>query len=65
MIKKAVIVNTPTDKKRQQYLNVEFTDGTFVNLDEEELRRAWMMASGIARGDTLPNSTPPEGQDNA
>tara|TARA_R110000824_G_scaffold6161_4_gene28304 strand:- start:286 stop:462 length:177 start_codon:yes stop_codon:yes gene_type:complete len=40
MIKKAVIVNMPTNKKQPQYLNVEFTDGTFVNLNEEELKRA-------------------------
>ena len=39
MIKKAVIVNTPTSETPdEQYLNVEFTDGTFVNLNEEELK---------------------------
>jgi len=39
MIKKAVIVNTPTSETPdEQYLNVEFTDGTFVNIGEEELR---------------------------
>jgi hypothetical protein len=38
MIKKTLIVNTPTNEKQLQYLNVEFTDGTFVNLDEEELK---------------------------
>ena len=38
MIKKAVIVNTPTaETPDAQYLNVEFTDGTFVNLNEEQL----------------------------
>ena len=39
MIKKAVIVNTPSSEEPHlQYLNVEFTDGTYVNLNEEELR---------------------------
>ena len=41
MIKKVVIVNTPTSEAPDvQYLNVEFTDGTFVNLNEEELKQA-------------------------
>ena len=43
MIKKTVIVNTPTDEKQLQYLNVEFTDGSFVNLDEEELKYASLL----------------------
>ena len=48
MIKKAVIVNTPTSETPdEQYLNVEFTDGTFVNLNEEELKYASLLkASG-------------------
>ena len=44
MIKKAVIVNTPTSETPdEQYLNVEFTDGSFVNLDEEELKYASLL----------------------
>ena len=44
MIKKAVIVNTPTFKQRTQYLTVEFDDGTHVNLNEEELKNAAALA---------------------
>ena len=45
MIKKAVIVNTPTvETPNQQYLNVEFTDGTFIALSEEELKNAAVLA---------------------
>ena len=45
MIKKVVIVNTPTvATPHAQYLNVEFTDGSFVNLDEEELKNAAALA---------------------
>ena len=45
MIKKAVIVNTPTvETPHAQYLSVEFTDGSFVNLDEEELKNAAVLA---------------------
>ena len=45
MIKKAVIINTPTvEKPHQQYLNIEFTDGSFVSLDEEELKNAAVLA---------------------
>ena len=45
MIKKAVIVNTPTVKTpKEQYLNVEFTDGTFIALSEEELKNAALLA---------------------
>jgi len=45
MIKKAVIVNTPTEENAgQQYLNIEFTDGSFVSLDEEELKNAAILA---------------------
>jgi len=44
MIKKSVIVNTPTNPVCQQYLCIEFTDGTFVNLDEEELKNAAVLA---------------------
>ena len=41
MIKKAVIVNVPrTDDPHGRYLNVEFTDGTCVSLDEKELKNA-------------------------
>jgi DUF971 family protein len=40
MIEKAVIVNMPTVEKRPQYLTVEFDDGTYVDLDEEELKNA-------------------------
>ncbi len=41
MIKKTVIVNIPSSEiPDQQYLNIEFTDGTFVNLNEEELKQA-------------------------
>ena len=41
MIKKAVIVNAPTvETPNQQYLSIEFTDGSFVSLDEEELKNA-------------------------
>ena len=44
MIKKTVIVNTPTSEAPdEQYLNVEFTDGTFVNLSEEELKNASLL----------------------
>ena len=45
MIKKALIVNTPTVANPQaQYLSIEFTDGSFVNLDEEELKNAAVLA---------------------
>ena len=45
MIKKAVIVSTPTvETPHRQYLNVEFTDGSFVNLNEEELKNAAVLA---------------------
>jgi argininosuccinate synthase len=45
MIKKTVIVNTPTVKEPHlQYLTVEFDDGSFVNLDEEELKNAALLA---------------------
>ena len=45
MIKQTVIVNTPTSKEPHlQYLSVEFTDGTFVNLNEEELKNAAILA---------------------
>ena len=48
MIKKTLIVNTPTSETPdEQYLNIEFTDGTFVNLNEEELKYASLLkASG-------------------
>ena len=48
MIKQTLIVNTPTrEEPHLQYLNVEFTDGTFVNLNEEELKYASLLkASG-------------------
>ena len=53
MIKKAVIVNTPTSEiPHKQYLNVEFTDGTFVNLSEEELKYASLLKA-INREDDL------------
>ena len=45
MIKKAVIVNTPTSEAPDvQYLNVEFTDGSSVGLNEEELKNAAELA---------------------
>ena len=45
MIKKVVIVNTPTSEiADKQYLNVEFTDGAYVNLNEEELKDAAALA---------------------
>ena len=45
MIEKAVIVNTPTvAEPHLQYLTVEFDDGTYVNLDEEELKNAAILA---------------------
>ena len=45
MIKKTVIVNIPTSEiPDQQYLNIEFTDGSFVSLDEEELKSAAVLA---------------------
>jgi hypothetical protein len=45
MIKKTTIVNVPTaETPSAQYLNVEFTDGTFVDLSEEELKSAAMLA---------------------
>ena len=45
MIKKAVIVNTPTSETPDaQYLNVEFTDGRSVGLNEEELKNAAELA---------------------
>ena len=44
MIEKAVIVNTPTFEQQPQYLTVEFDDGTFVNLDEEDLKNAALLA---------------------
>ena len=48
MIKQTNIVNEPDwlhwKGKPIQYLNVEFTDGTFVNLSEEELRNAAALA---------------------
>jgi len=41
MFKKAVIVNAPTTEDyHYQYLSIDFTDGTFVNLTEEELKNA-------------------------
>ena len=47
MIKKAIIVNTPTSETPDaQYLCVEFTDGSFVNLNEEELKNAAELAKG-------------------
>ena len=50
MIKKAVIVNTPTSETPdEQYLNVKFTDGTYVNVSEEELR-----LPAFGWGDALP-----------
>jgi argininosuccinate synthase len=45
MIKKVVIVNIPTEETPDdQYLDVEFTDGTFVKLNEEELKNAAIIA---------------------
>jgi argininosuccinate synthase len=45
MIKKTVIVNTPaTNEPHLQYLTIEFDDGTYVNLDEEELKNAAILA---------------------
>ena len=44
MIKKAIIVNTPTSETPDaQYLCVEFTDGSFVNLNEEDLKSASLL----------------------
>ena len=41
MIKQTEIVNEMLGCGTHiQYLNVEFTDGTFVNLNEEELKQA-------------------------
>jgi hypothetical protein len=45
MIKQTKIVNEMIgDGTRIQYLNIEFTDGTFVNLTEEELKNAAVLA---------------------
>ena len=45
MIKQTLIVNTPTSEEPPlQYLSVEFTDGTYVNLNEEELKNASLLA---------------------
>ena len=45
MFKKVVIVNAPTTEDyHQQYLSIDFTDGTFVNLSEEELKNAAKLA---------------------
>ena len=45
MIKQTEIVNEMIgDGTCIQYLNVEFTDGTFVNLNEEELKNAAALA---------------------
>ena len=45
MLKKTTIINIPTSEiPHQQYLCVEFTDGTFVNLNEEELKNAAALA---------------------
>ena len=50
MIKQTLIVNTPTSEEPHlQYLNVEFTDGTYVNVSEEELR-----LPAFGWGDALP-----------
>ncbi len=45
MIKQTEIVNEMIgDGTRIQYLNIEFTDGSFVNLTEEELKNAAVLA---------------------
>jgi len=45
MIKKVVIVNAPSlEIPDQQYISIDFTDGTYVNLDEEELKNAAILA---------------------
>jgi len=47
MIKKATIVNVPSiEIPEGQYLHIQFTDGTFVALDEEELKNASVLAEG-------------------
>ena len=47
MIKQTKIVNEKMlfgESKPRQHLNVEFTDGTFVNLNERELKEAAALA---------------------
>ena len=45
MIKQTEIVNEVLGCVTNiQYLNVEFTDGTFVNLNEDELKNASLLA---------------------
>ena len=53
MIKKATIITTPCSEEDEQdtsygmidhYISIEFTDGTFVAFDEEELKAAAILA---------------------
>ena len=44
MIKFVEIVNENEEGNSWQYLHVAFTDGTFVNLNEEELKNAAVLA---------------------
>lgn len=53
MIKKTTIITTPCSEEDEQdtsygvtdhYISIEFTDGTFVALDERELKAAAILA---------------------